>query len=100
MSHVLAEAADSERGELGMGDDTQLEKRVRDLQHQNMWVIVFMADQDSFAGSAHAMFHIMLFQSLQTCEYRGILFGLMLFGAESVVAEGEEANGGRLVCVE
>lgn len=59
-----------------------------------------MADQDALAGSAHAMVHIMLFQSLQACEHRRIFFGLVLFGTESVIAERIEADGGRLVCVE
>lgn len=59
-----------------------------------------MADQDALAGSAHAMVHIMLFQSLQACEHRWIFFGLVLFGTESVVAKWKEADGGRLVCVE
>ena len=59
-----------------------------------------MADQDALAGSAHAMIHIMLFQSLQACEHRRIFFRLVLFGTESVVAQRIEADGGRLVCVE
>ena len=43
----------------------QFEKRVRNLQHQNVWVVVLMADQDALAGSAHAMIDVVLFQSLQ-----------------------------------
>ena len=58
-----------------------------------------MADQNALAGSAHAMSHIMLFQSLQACEHRRILFGLVLFGAEGVIAQRKEADGGRLICV-
>ena len=62
-------------------------------------MIVFMADQDSLAGSTHAMFLVVLFQSLQTREHRGILLWLVLFGPEGVVAERVEADGRRLVCV-
>ena len=84
----------------GMREDIQLEKGVRNLQHQNMWVIVFVADQDALAGSAHAMFDVVLFQSLQTCKHRGVLFWLVLFGTERIIAEREEANSLRLICVE
>ena len=48
-------------------DDIQLEKGVRNLQHENVWVVVFMTDQDALAGPAHAMFLVMFFQSLQAC---------------------------------
>ena len=63
-------------------------------------MIVFMADQDSLAGSTHAMILVVLFQSLQACEHRGILLWLMLFGTKGVVAERVKADGRRLVCVE
>ena len=46
------------------------------------------------------MFDVVLFQSLQTCKHRGVLFWLVLFGTERVIAERKEANGIRLVCVE
>lgn len=80
--------------------DIQLKKRVRNLQHQDMWVIVLMADEDALAGSTHAMLIVVLFQSLQASEHRGVFFRLVLFGAEGVVAKREETDGGRLVCVE
>lgn len=83
-----------------MKDNIQFEKGVRNLQHQNVGMVVLVADQDALAGSTHAMSNVVLFQSLQTCKHRGVLFWLMFFGAEGVVAEREEADGGRLIRVE
>ena len=45
----------------GMKGDIQLKKGVRNLQHQNVWMVVLVADQDALAGSAHAMLYIVLF---------------------------------------
>ena len=97
---MSARTASSEQCKCEFGGNVQLEERVGNLQHQNVWVVVFVADQDTLAGSAHAMFHVVLFQSLQACKHRRILFWLVLFGTEGVVAEREEADGGRLVCIE
>ena len=80
--------------------DTQFEKRVRNLQHQNVWVIMLMTDEDALTGSAHAMAVVMLFQPLQAREHRWIFFRLVLFGAKGVITKREEADGGRLVRVE
>ena len=73
----------------GMRGDIQLEKGVRNLQHQNMWMVVLVADQDTLAGSAHAMLYVVFFQSLETCEHRGVLLWLMLFGTKGVIAKRE-----------
>lgn len=43
---------------------------------------------------------VVLLQSLQTRKDRRIFFWLVFFGAEGVVAEREEADGARLICVE
>lgn len=83
-----------------MRGNIQLEKGVCNLQHEDVWMIVFMADQDSLAGSAHAMFLVVLFQSLQACEHRGILLWLVLFRTEGVIAERVQADSRGLVCVE
>ena len=83
----------------GLGD-AQLEERVCDLQHQNVWMVVLVADQDTLAGTAHAMFFVVFFQSLQTCQHRRVFFRLLLFGTKGVIAEREEADGRRLVRVE
>ena len=84
---------------MGGWGDTQLEKRVCNLQHQNVWMIVLVADQDTLASTAHAMFFVVLFQSLQTRQHRRVLFWLLLFGAKGVIAEREEADGRWLVRV-
>lgn len=65
-----------------------------------MWVVVLVTDQNALACSTHAMLVVVLFQPLQTREHRGVFFRLVLFGAEGVIAEREEADGERLVCVE
>lgn len=42
----------------------QLKKRIRNLQHQDMGVVVFMANEDAFAGATHAMLLIVFFEPL------------------------------------
>lgn len=61
-------------------------------------MIVFVADQDPFTRPPHPMLVIVLFQPLQSRKYGGIFFRLVLFRAECVVAEWEEADRLRLVC--
>ena len=63
-------------------------------------MVVFVADEDTFAGSAHAVLFIVLFEAFEAREDGGVFFWLGLFGAESVVGEGVEADGFRLVAVE
>lgn len=58
---------------------------------------MFVTDQDPFAGAAHAMLFVVLFEALQAREHRRVFFRLVLFGAEGVVAEGVEADGFGLV---
>ena len=79
--------------------DAQLEERVCDLQHQNVWMVVLVAHQDTLASAAHAMFFVVFLQSLQTRQHRRILFRLLFFGTKGVIAEREEADGRRLVRV-
>lgn len=47
----------------------QLEEGIRNLQHQNVWMIVLVADQDPFARPTHAMLIVVLFQSFQPRKY-------------------------------
>ena len=54
---------------MGGRGNTQLEKCVCNLQHQNMWMIMLVADQDTLASAAHAMFFVVFLQSLQTREH-------------------------------
>ena len=49
--------------------DVQLEERVGDLQHQDVRVIMLVADKDSLAGPPHAMFDIVFFQSFQASKH-------------------------------
>lgn len=63
-------------------------------------MVVFVADEDSFAGSAHAMLIIVLFEAFEAREDGGVFFWLRLFGSEGVVGEGVEADGFGLVAVE
>lgn len=38
----------------------KLEECIRDLKHQNVGVVVLVADEDTFAGSAHAKLLVVL----------------------------------------
>lgn len=40
---------------------SQLEECIGDLEHQDVGMIVFMADEDAFARSPHAMLLVVLF---------------------------------------
>lgn len=62
-----------------------------------MWVVVLVADQDPLTRPPHPVLLIVLFQPLQSREYGGILFRLILFRAERIVAERKEADGLGLV---
>jgi len=42
-------------------EDIQLEEGVCDLQHEDVRVVVLVADQDAFAGPSHAMLRVVLF---------------------------------------
>jgi hypothetical protein len=65
-----------------------------------VWVVVLVADQDALTCPAHAMFLIVLFESLQAREYGGVFFWLAIFGTERVVAQRVEAYGLGLFCIE
>lgn len=63
-------------------------------------MVVFVANEDSFAGSAHTVLFIVLFEAFEAREDGGVFFWLGFFGAEGVVGEGVEPNGFGLVAVE
>ena len=50
------------------GGDSQFEKRVGYLQHEDVWVVVLVTDEDAFAGAPHAMVFVMLFEALEASE--------------------------------
>lgn len=61
---------------------------------------MLMADQDTFACSAHAMLLVVFLQALQARKDRGIFFWLVFFRAEGVVRERVEADGLGLIGIE
>lgn len=63
-------------------------------------MVVFVTDEDPFAGSAHAMVLEVFFETAEAREDRGVFFWLGFFGAEGVVGEGVEPDGFGLVAIE
>ena len=63
-------------------------------------MVVLVADEDAFAGAAHAVDDVMLLEAFEAREDGGVFFGLGFFRAEGVVGEGEEADGFGLVAIE
>lgn len=61
---------------------------------------MLVTDKHTLARPPHAMKFIMLFQSLETRQHRGIFFWLVLFGAECVVGQRVETDCLRLFGVE
>ena len=60
-------------------------------------MVMLMADEDTLAGPAHAIFLVMFFKSFQASDNGCVFFRLILFRAERVVAERVEADGFWLV---
>lgn len=60
-------------------------------------MVVLVADEDALACAAHAMLVVVFLETLEAREHRGVFFGLVLFRAEGVVAEREEADAGGLI---
>lgn len=87
----------------GIGEEElhlQLEEGVCDLQHEDVRVVVLVADQHTLARPSHTMFLVVFLKALQAREHRGVFFGLRIFGAEGVVAERVQAYRLGLVAVE
>lgn len=78
----------------------QLEECIRNLQHQHMGMVVLMTHQNALASPSHTMKAIVLFEALQPCQHRRILFWLRLLGTKGVVRQGIQADGFRLLCGE
>ena len=47
-----------------VSEGSQLEESIGNLQHQDVWVVVFMADKDALARPSHAMLFVVLLQPL------------------------------------
>ena len=54
-----------ERCRNGQVLDLQLEKRVRDLQHEDMGVTVVVHDENAFHGPPHSEVFIVVLQALE-----------------------------------
>ena len=78
----------------------QLKKRVRNLQHQDVRVVVLVAHQHTLARAAHAMLLVVLLQAAQTRRHGRILLRLVLLGAKCVVGQRVQPYRRRLVGVE
>jgi hypothetical protein len=63
-------------------------------------MVVFVANEDTLAGTAHTVELIMLFQALQASWHGGIFLGLSLLGTKSVVAQRVQPNCLGLLCRE
>lgn len=70
----------------------ELEEGVGYLEHEDVRVVVLVADQDAFAGAAHSMRRVMLLKSLQAGEHTGVLLGLGFLDTEGVVRERVQTN--------
>jgi len=61
--------------------NVQLEKRVRNLEHQDMWVTMIMHNEDSFDGTTHTKILIVVLKALQSRRHGRILLRLRFFCA-------------------
>ena len=61
---------------------------------------MLVADEDTFTGSTHTVFRIVLFQSLQTRKHRRVFLWLAILRPECVVAERVQTYRFRLIRVE
>ena len=64
-----------------MRPDAQLEERVRDLQHEDMWMSVIMHDEDTLDRSSHPKVFIVVLQALKSRCDGGVFLGLCLLRA-------------------
>ena len=60
---------------------SQLEERVRDLEHEDVWVSVVVNDENPFHCSSHTEIFIVVLKTLKTSGDGGIFLRLCLFGA-------------------
>lgn len=61
---------------------------------------MFVADENAFAGAAHTMLGVVLFETFEAREDGGVFFRLGFFRAEGVVGEGVEADCLGLIAIE
>lgn len=75
----------------------ELEEGVCDLKHQDVGVVVLVADEDALAGASHAMLVVVLLKAVKSSDHAGVLLRLGLLDAECVVGQGVESDCLRLV---
>jgi hypothetical protein len=78
----------------------KLEEGIRNLEHQDMRVVVFMTNEDAFAGAAHAMLKVVLLQSLETSDDGWVLLGLRLLNSKGIIGQRVKRDLLRLIGVE
>ena len=80
-----------EGGDLGGGCGQvvagQLEEGVGDLQHEDVRVVVLVADEDPLAGAPHPVRGVVLFEAGEARGDGGVFFRLGFFRGEDVVGE-------------
>lgn len=65
-----------------------------------MWVVVLMADEDTFDGAAHAVERVVVLQARQAGVDGWVFFWLWCFGCKVIVGERVEAQRLWLVGIE
>jgi hypothetical protein len=78
----------------------QLEEGIGDLKHENVRVVVLVADEYALAGPSHAVRIVVLLEASKSRDNGGVLLRLGLFDTKRVVGQGVKANGLGLVCFE
>ena len=71
-----------------MTANAQLEKCVRDLQHQHMRMVMLMTHENALARASHPILIVVFLQTLETRQARRVLLSLRFLGAECVVGKG------------
>jgi hypothetical protein len=61
--------------------NSQFEKCIGDLQHEDMGMAVVVYNKDSFYGTAHSKVFIIVLQPLKAGRYGRVFLWLCFFGA-------------------
>lgn len=70
----------------------ELEESICDLEHEDVRVVVLVADEDALASAAHAMLVVVLLEALKSGDNTGVLLRLGLLDAECVVGQWVESD--------
>lgn len=55
------------------------------MEHEDVWVVVFVADEYPFTCSSHAVCFVVFLEAVEAGEDAGVFFRLGFLGAEGVV---------------